>query len=242
MELDGAGTCSFYLVDGVGHVGVVNVGLVCGVVEDDCIVGQGVVDPSLQFFFAEGGARRVVGVAQVDEVYALFGKLGDEIVFGRAGEVGDVRPFSVGAQLSGASAHYVGVDVDGVDRVGEAYAVVAAEYVSEVSGVAFCSVADEYFGGVYVDSAGAEVVVDDGLYEEVVSLLRSVAAEGGCVAQFGDGFLHGLYGCLGEGAGYVAYAQPDEGSFGMGGFELCYFLPDFVEEVIAGKFEELFVC
>ena len=56
-----------------------------------------------------------------------------------------ITPFAVFFQYAGASAHYVAVNVDGVDRVSYSHTVVMAEYVAYVSRIALGSVVDEDF-------------------------------------------------------------------------------------------------
>jgi len=64
-------------------------------------------------------AGGVVGEAEVDEVDGVGWGGGDEVVFGGAGEI----DYSFVSALVGwgacSACHYVGVDVDGVDGVGD---------------------------------------------------------------------------------------------------------------------------
>ena len=53
---------SFYLVNGVGDVGVLNVGFVGCVIKNQCVVLQCVIHPFLQFCFTDNRTGGVVGV------------------------------------------------------------------------------------------------------------------------------------------------------------------------------------
>ena len=66
----------------------------------------------------------------------LSGISGIKLFFGRTGHIGYIAPFAVFFQYAGASAHYVAVNVDGVDRVSYSHTVVMAEYVAYVSRIA----------------------------------------------------------------------------------------------------------
>lgn len=97
-----------------------DVSLIGGIVEQHGIVLQGEVDPLAQFFLAEHRSRGVVGVAQIDHVYAVVGQLRYELILGGAGKVRDVGPPSV-RKYTGTPYHGIGVDIDGIDRIGDGY-------------------------------------------------------------------------------------------------------------------------
>src|SRR5690606_27557698 len=92
--------------------------------------------------------------------------------------------------LAGVPGHHVGVDVDGVDRVGNGNDVVVPENVENVAGVALGSVGNENF--IRRDVETGILVFDDGLAQEGIALLGTVPLEGGGLPQLVDGLVHGL--------------------------------------------------
>ena len=239
--LDGHLLRSAYLVDGVGDVRFGDIGLVGGVEDDERVVGQGVVDPSLELFVGECRAGGVVRVAEVEEVDAVVGNIGDEAVGLRGGEVGDVAPFAAVVERAGASAHDVAVDVDGIDGVGDAHAVVPPEEFADVARVALGSVADEHLRGAEADAPRLEVVFEDGFNEEVVTLFRSVSAEGPCVGHVVDGPVHGFDAGRRQWLCDVADAQGDDLLPRVGHLEGIHPLGDVGEQVVPREFQEVFV-
>lgn len=170
----------------------------------------------------------------------MVGQRGREVVFGGARQVGDVGPLAVD-EFSGSPYHGVGVGIDGVDGVGQGHAVVPPEQLLDVGGVALGSVVDEYLVLVEVYAAGEEVALHDGLAQEVVAVLRAVAAEGVDVAHLVGGLLHGLHHGRRQGAGHVANAEADDALLGMRHLEGRDALGDVGEEVAARKTEVIFV-
>ena len=82
---------------------------------------------------------------------------------------------AVCGKRSGASAHYVRVDINRINRVGYAYGIGLRKYVAEVARIALCAVADKHLRGVDIESG--IVVFDDGTAQKLVTLLGTVAAE-----------------------------------------------------------------
>lgn len=183
----------------------------------------------------------LLGVAQVDEVYAVLGQFRHKAVLFRTGQVGDVAPRAAFLQHASSSAHDVAVHVDRIDGVGDGHAVVPAQQFADASRVALGAVVDEDFGGREVDAAWGEVVLQDGLDEEVVALFGAVAAEGLRVCHLVHSLVHGFDAGGWQGAGDVADAQADDVLFGMGDLERVHLLGDVGEEVAAGQLQEMFV-
>ena len=240
MELDGHLAGTAYLVDGMRDVGVLDVGLVGGVVEDDGIVVDGVVDPLAQFLLGEHHSRGVVGVAEVDHVDAVVGNLGHELILVGAGHVGYVAPLAVGKDSCTAN-HDVGVDVNGIDRVGDGHGVVPPYELTDVSRVRFCTVVDEYFVGVEVHATGQEVVLYDSLPEPDVSLLGTIAVEGLLMGHIVDGLVHSVDDGGAEGLRDVADAEADDVGLGVHGLVGVDLLGNVGEEVVLLQFKEVFV-
>ena len=91
----------------------------------------------------------------------------------RTGHIGYIAPFAVFFQYAGASAHYVAVNVDGVDRVGYSHTVVMAEYVAYVSRIALGSVVDEDFLWAEMNAACRVIVFDNGINQKVITRVTS---------------------------------------------------------------------
>ena len=92
-----------------------------------------------------------------------------------------------------------------------------------------------------MDAAGQEVVLQDGLTQEVVALLRAVAAERRGMGQLVGGAVHGLDDSGTERAGDVADAQRDHVGSRMGGAEGIDALGHVGKQVVVGQFQEVFV-
>ena len=216
-ELDGAFLRSLYLIDGVGHVVFADEGFVGGIEQNQRVVGERIVHPFLQLGLGQGGARGVVGVAEVDDVDALVRNLRDEVVLGGTRHVGDVAPLAVFLQYSGTSAHHVAVYIDRINRVGHAYAVVVAENVADVSRVALCSVVHEDFRRTEMDASRKVIVLEDGFYQEVVSLLGTISTECPCVSHLLHCLVHRFDADRWQWPGNVSDTQTDDLLLGM-----CY--------------------
>ncbi len=73
--------------------------------------------------------------------------------------------------------HNIGVNIYRIYGVGNQDNVIFGKQVSDVSGVTFCAVRDEYFIGVYC-SAISPVVVNNCFTQEFVALFRTIAFKG----------------------------------------------------------------
>ena len=240
-ELDGALLRPFDLVDGVRDLGVGDKGLVGGVEEDHRVVGIGVVDPLLELGLGGDGAGRVVGEAEVDDVDLRRRQGGDEVVRLVAGEVDDILVVALVVGFAGAADHDVGVVVDRVDRVADGDDVVEGEDVEDVGAVALGAVGDEHLGGLELDAEGLVALVDDGVDQPVIPLLRAVAGELVGGAEVVDGGVEGLEDGRGEGAGDVADAEADDLGARVGGGEFADAAADLGEEVAGFEFEVVVV-
>ena len=120
-----------------GNTGVLNEGLVGGIVEDDGIVGFGVGNPGFELLAGSGGAGRVVWVAEVDQVGLFIRDGGHKAILGGAGEVDEALVGAIFISFAGVASHDVGVYINGVDGVGDGDFVILAKDVEDVAGVAF---------------------------------------------------------------------------------------------------------
>ena len=175
-ELDGTLACSLYLVYRVRYVVVLDIRLVSGIIEYDSVVVESVLHPFLQFVLRQYGARRIVGVAQIDHVYTMVGYLRHEIVFGCTRHIVDVAPSTV-LKHSGTTAHHVRIDIDRVYRIGHSDGVVPAYYFANVARIAFCAVVDEHFARVDMNASRSIIVLNYSLAQEVVSAFGTVSVK-----------------------------------------------------------------
>jgi len=213
-ELHRALVRSLDLENGTGNGGFLNEGLVGGIVEDDGLVRAGVGNPGGELLPGCGRSGGVVRVAEVNEIDLLIGDRGDKLICRRAGQVDEpgVGAFFIG--VTGVAGHDVGVDVDGVDRIGDRDDVVVAEDVEDVARVALGAVRDKNL--VRSDAETGILVFDNGFAKEGITLLRPVALESARVSEFVDGIVHGLAAGFGERLGHVADTTADEAFRGFG--------------------------
>ena len=203
-------TCTLQFVDAVWYAVMADESLIRHIVADESVVLLSVSYPFLQFVARKGGACRIVRIAEIDDVDALAGQFGHKAILCRAGQIDDVRPPSVGTQHACPSAHDIGIDIDGVNRVGDGDAHVRTEQFLEVAGVALGTVADKYLVLTDVDATTSEIVFYDGMAQKVVSLLRSVATERRSVGHLVGRTMQGFYDSRNERLGYVADAEADD--------------------------------
>ena len=221
-------------------VGILDVCLVCRIVEDDGIVLQRVVNPFLQLFFRQHRSRRVVRIAEINHIHAVVRYGGAEVVLCRGGHIGYVAPDAVFACARPAY-HGVGVDIDGIDGVGDAYGVVPSHDVADIARIALRAVVDEYLRHVEVYAARQEVVLQYRLAQEVVAALRAVASERSFRRHLVNSLVHRLDdgGC--EGLGDVSDAEAYHALVGMRDFVCVDFLCDVCKQVTVREFQKVFV-
>src|SRR4051794_17967825 len=85
--------------------------------------------------------------------------------------------------------HYIGIDVNWIDRIGNRDPILLAQNIENVTAVAFRAIRQENFVICDVDSAIAIIKLRDFSAEEFVTLLRPVTMEGFTMSElFGRGF------------------------------------------------------
>ena len=225
-ELDGTFLRSFNLVDGVGQGVILNEGLVSGIVEDECLFSKGVIDPFCQLLLGDDSTSRVIGVTEIDDVKMLCWDVACKAVASMTGDIFDV-----------ASSHDVGVHIDGIDRVCDAHEVVGREDVSNITCVALGTIADKHLFAVELDAPRSEVVLDDGINEEVVTVFRTIAPECLAVGTFIHSTMHRLDGCIRQGTGHVTDAQTDDVRLWMFCFVGIHLLGYLSKEVAVGELQ-----
>src|SRR6266581_9790059 len=83
------------------------------------------------------GSSGIVWKTEIDNVDVPRRRLGDELIFGEAWQIGDSFVTARAVNRSRVSGHHVGVYVDRIDRIGGRDLVVIAEHVEDVSAVRF---------------------------------------------------------------------------------------------------------
>ena len=210
---------------------ILNIGLISSIVENERVVLQGVVHPLAQLFLGNHRSRGVVGVAEVDHIHPLIRNLRNEVVLGITGHVDHIRPTTVLLNTCPPN-HHIRVDIDGIDRIGDANGVVPAHQFLNISRITLGTVVDEHLVTVEMNAAREEVVLQDGITQEIVTLLRTVAAESlagsHLVGSLMDGFNDG--GC--QRLGYITDAQTDHINLRVGGLEGIHLLGNISEQVV----------
>ena len=171
----------------------------------------------------------------------VAGRAGNEIIFGGAGHIYDAVELAGLRGITCTACHYVGVNIHGIDGVGDGDDIVEAEDFLDVARVAFCAVADEYFGFIEFDTAGVEIIFDNGFDEKIVALLRAVTAEGFSFGHISDGFFHRFYYGRRERLGDITDSKTDDFGIRVLGFKGAYSASDFREKIACLQFQEVFI-
>ena len=132
--------------------------------------------------------------------------------------------------------HGVGIHIHGIDRVGDGHHRVVGEKLLHVGYVALGAIGDEHLVRLNVQSF--VVVVQNGLNQKIIAVIRAVAPKGLGPAHFPGRFLHGLHHGGGQRAGHIANAQTDQLRVRMLLSVFLYPAGDLRKEIAAG---ELFI-
>ena len=186
-------------------------------------------------------ARRVVGVAEVNDVEPVVGRLGDETIRLRARQVHDVAPLSVLAPRPGASAHDIALGINGIDRVGDTHAVIPPQDFADVARIALRAVADEDFRGRQFDAQRREIVLQNRVNQEAVALLRSVTPERLLAGHLVERPMHRLDAGRREGTADVAPPDAQQFLLRVRNPERVDFLFNVREKVVLLQFQEVFI-
>ena len=166
--------------------------------------------------------------------------LRDEVIALIARHVGYVTPLAI-LEDSRSTYHHVRVYINRINRVGNADVVIPSQNLLDISCITLGSIVYEYLVGVEMNATGQEVVLDDGLAEEVVASLRTVASEGSLHCHFVYSLVHCLDDGRAERLGYITDAQTDYTLLWMCNLVGCYLLCDVGEQVIACQLQEMFI-
>ena len=84
-------------------------------------------------------------------------------------------------------------------------------------------------------------MLQDGIGQKGVSLLRPVSMKGVGMGQVVDGGFHRFGTCLRDGACHISYSQMDDVGLGMGYLERIDFFCNVCKQVIVRKLHQMFV-
>ena len=162
-----------------------------------------------------GGAGGVVGIAKVDQVHWFSGQLRHKGVLRCARQVDQSGIGALGVGGAGVPGHDVGIHVNRVDGVHDGHAVAMAQDVEDVAAVALGTVGNEHLVVGHLQATVAEIAPGDGLAQEIVTLLRAVAAKRFASRHIISGAVQGGDGRSRQGFGNVTDPESDEAVGGV---------------------------
>ena len=197
------------------HVAVLNERLVGGIVQDDGVVLLGVRHPTGELLARGGGTGRVIGVTQVNDVCLLCGESGHKIIFRGARQVNDAFVLTGVIRVAGVAGHHVGIQIHRIHRVGDGNAVLMAEDIQDVGGIALGAVGYENLIGTDIHASSGKIILSNGFAQELIAQFRAVAAEGVAISHFIHGGVKCLHAGGGQGFGHIANAAADQARGGV---------------------------
>ena len=178
-KLDGTGSCTLTLVNGMRNIFLCNVSFIGCIVNDHTAVFVCVVHPFLQLVLCNGRAGGVIWEAQINQIRHFFRKFRQKTVFLTARHIDHaVKIFSCSIVLSGTSCHDIGIHINRVNRVTDSHLVVNPENLLDISGIAFRTVGNKDFVCCNVTSPVLIVIFCNGISQKFIPQIRSIAAEG----------------------------------------------------------------
>ncbi len=175
----------------------------------------GVIDPVSQDFPIGTGPGGIIGKTKIDQIDSLAGRSGNIMVSWCRLQIeqATVAPVRRG---SGTTGHDVGVDIDGVDRIGDGDARLRGEDFLNMSAVAFRAIGNEYFVRGDVASERGVGAVGDGFSKEWVALLGAVSMKSLMGPQVVDGGVKSRTTGIWKRFGDVPNSHTDDSLVGVG--------------------------
>ena len=240
VELDGALTGTTNLVNAMWNLIVLDVSLISSIVEDECIVLKRVVYPLAQLGLRDNRTCGVVRIAQVDNINAAVGQLGHKAVLGITRHIQHIRPTTI-LLNSRTTNHHVRIDINRIDRIGNADRVIPAHQLLNITRIALGTIVDKHLVAIQMYSAWQEIVLQDSITQEIVALLWSVSTE----TLSGSHLVGGLVDSLDNGRcqwlRYIAYAQRNNIYFWVHGLKGVYLFCNVGEQIIVRQLQEVVV-
>src|SRR5580704_11589382 len=198
------------LVNGVGDRGVGDVSFIGGIVENDRPIPESVVNPRLELFPRRDRPGRIIWKAEIDEIDALLWNLRDKAVCFRTRKTKKPCVDAVLVCGPGVTGHYIGVDVNGVNRIDDCDSILMTENIQNIAAIAFGAVGNKDLIVGDIHAVFAVIVFRDRASEKFVALLRAVAAEGFPMCELIDRSMDCLDCRDGKRLGDVPDAAPDQ--------------------------------
>ena len=171
----------------------------------------------------------------------LCRQLRSKVILRRAGEVSNPGKMPVLLQAACAPCHDIRIQIDGIDGIGDSHAAVPAEDFLDIAAVALGAVADKDFIRAEFQPVRLIIRRQDSPCQEIIALLRAVAAESLSLPHLRHGLLHGFYANLRQRPGNIAYPQADYISLRMLLLISCHTAAYFRKEVAAGQFQVIVI-
>ena len=96
-----------------------------------------VLDPPHQLRTRCHRAGRIVRKAKINDVCVSARRLRDETILSRTGQVENAFVAAIGPDRSSVPSHYVGIDVNWIDRIGNRDPILLTENIKNVTAIAF---------------------------------------------------------------------------------------------------------
>ena len=157
-------------------------GFIGSIVKDNCVIFQSISNPFFQLLLGIGSTGGIVRRAQINYIgLHIVIRHGQEIV---------LRATSHENNL--ATAHNIGVQIYWIYRVRHQNSVSIAEDISDITTVTLSAIADENLIAVQAYTKGS-IIFNQCIMQEIIALLRTIAAEGFLHAHFGNCLGHRFY-------------------------------------------------
>ena len=132
-------------------------------------------------------------VAQVDDIHrTTLGQLRNKTIFSGRRKIAHIGPTPV-TECTTTANHHVRVNIDGIDGVGHANKVIPMQQLLEVTRIALRSVVDKDLVYAEMYASRQEVILQDGLAQKVIALLRAITAETLDSTHLVGSLMHGLH-------------------------------------------------
>src|SRR5438067_10009384 len=113
------------------NISLRNIRFISSVKEQKCFVLTRVIDPTLKLFARCDRPGWVVRETKVSKIDMVLWRLGNESVVGGARQVNDPFVAAVRFRRAAVACHYVRVDIDRVNRIGNRDFVLVADKIED---------------------------------------------------------------------------------------------------------------
>ena len=106
------------------------------------------------------------------------------------------------------------------------------EQLLEIADVGLCAVIDEHLVQVEMYATRNIIVLQDGIAQEFIALLRTIAVEGRCIGHLRHSLLHCRYHSRAKRLCHIADAQGNDISLGMHHLEGIHLLRNVGKQIV----------